>query len=67
MMFSLNVIVTVCDCFLEIACHYLNMNANLGQFKRLCLMHFDKKNGSNVFVIMNASEHIAQQSPFHIT
>ena len=30
-------------------------------------MHFDKKNGSNVFVIMNVSEHIVQQSPFHIT
>ena len=34
----------------------------------MCLKHFDKKNGSNsVFVIMNASEYIVQQSPFHIT
>ena len=34
----------------------------------MCLKHFDKKNGSNsVFVIMNASEHIVQQIPFHIT
>lgn len=52
----------VCDYFLEIACHCLNMNANFGQFKGMCLMHFDKMNGSNsVFVIMNASEQTAQQ------
>ena len=45
----------VCECFLGIACHCLNM-------------HFDKKNGNNsVFVIMNASEQIMQQSPFHVT
>ena len=37
----------VCDYFLEIACHCLNMNANFGQFKGMCLMHFDKMNGSN--------------------
>ena len=31
-------------------------------------MHFDKKNSNNnVFVTMNASEHIMQQSPFHVT
>ena len=47
----------VCDCFLEIVCYCLNFNANFGQFKRMCLMHFDKKNGSNcVFVIMNTLE-----------
>ena len=52
----------VCDYFLEIACRCLNMNANFGQFKGMCLMHFDKMNGSNsVFVIMNASEQTAQQ------
>ena len=52
----------VCDYFLEIACHCFNMNANFGQFKGMCLMHFDKMNGSNsVFVIMNASEQTAQQ------
>ena len=52
----------VCDYFLEIACHCLNMNANFGQFKGMCLIHFDKMNGSNsVFVIMNASEQTAQQ------
>ena len=45
----------VCECFLGIACHCLNM-------------HFDKKNGNNsVFVIMNASEQIMQRSPFHVT
>ena len=49
--------IIVCDCFLEIACHYLNRNANFGQFKGVCLEHFDKNNGSNsVFVIMNGSE-----------
>ena len=47
----------VCDCFLEIACHCLNRNANFGQFKGTCLKHFDKNNGSNsVLVILNASE-----------
>ena len=50
------------DCFLEIACHCLNTNANFGPFKGMCLKHFGKKNGSNgsnsVFFIMNASEHI---------
>ena len=52
----------MCDCFLEIAYHCLNINANFCQF------HFDKKNGSNgVFVIVSASEHIMQQSPFHAT
>ena len=50
-----------CDCFLEIACHCLNINANFGQFKEMCFKHFGKKNGSNnVFFIMNASEHIVQ-------
>ena len=44
------------------------MNANFGQFDGMCIKHFDKKNGSNsVFVIMNASEHIVKQSPFHVT
>lgn len=58
----------VCDCFLEIACHCLNMSANSGQFKRMCLMHFDKKNGSNsLFVIMNASGQFMHQSLFHVT
>ena len=58
----------VCDCFLEIACYCLNMNTNFGQLKGMCLKHFDKENGSNsVFVIMNASEHIVQQIPFHVT
>ena len=43
------------------------MNANFGQFNGMCIKHFDKKNGSNsVFVIMNASEHIVKQSPFHV-
>ena len=56
------------DCFAEIACHCLNMNANFHQFKGTCLKHFDKKNSSNsVFVIINASEHIVQQSLFHVT
>ena len=58
----------VCDFFLEIAGHCLNLDTNFGQFKRMCLMHFDKKNSNNnVFVTMNASEHIMQQSPFHVT
>ena len=44
------------------------MNANFGQFKGMCLKHFDKKNGSNsVFAIINASEHIVQQSLFNVT
>ena len=30
-------------------------------------MHFDKKNDSNVFVIINPWEHITQQSSFHTT
>ena len=34
----------------------------------MCFMHFDKKNGSNsIFAIMNTSEQIMQQSPFHAT
>ena len=46
----------VCDCFLEIACHCLNIDANFGQFKRMCLKHFDKRNGSNgIFGILNTS------------
>ena len=58
----------VCDCFLEIACSCLNKNADFGQFKGMCLKHFDKKNGSNsVFAIMNASEHIVQRSLFNVT
>ena len=40
----------------------------VSQFKGMCLKHFDKENDSNgVFVIMNASEYIVQQSPFHVT
>ena len=58
----------LCDCSMEIACHCLNMNANFGQFKGMCLKYFDKKNDSNrVFVIMNASEHIVQKCLFHVT
>ena len=57
----------VCDCFLEIVCHCWNFDSNFGQFKRMCLMHFDKKNGSSsVFVIMNVS-HLNCQSTFHTT
>ena len=58
----------VCDCFLEIACHCLGFSANFGQFKKMCLMHFDNKNGSNsAFVIMNACEQFTHQSPFYVT
>ena len=47
------------DCFLEIAYYYVNLKTNFGQFKRICLMNFDKKNSRNsVFVIMSASEQI---------
>ena len=55
------------DCFVEIACHCLNMNANFNQFKGKCLQHFERKNDSNsLFVIINASEYIVQQSLFHV-
>ena len=57
----------VWDCFLETACYYLNFDANFGQFKRICLRHFDKMTGSDsVFVIMNAS-HLNCQSMVHKT
>ena len=56
----------LCDYFLEIACHCLNINTNVRQFKRLSY-EFDKKNGSNVFIMINASEHITEQNPFHKT
>ena len=57
----------MCDCFLEIACNCLNISANVGQFKGMCFKHFDKDGSNSVFVIMNASEHIMQQSLFHAT
>ena len=57
----------VCDCFLEIACYCLSIDTSFGLFKKLCLMHFNRKNGNSVFVTMNVSQVILQKSLFHLT
>ena len=57
----------VCDCFQEIASHCSNTHTNFGQFKGMCLNHFDKNGSNSAIVIMNDSEHIMEQSPFHVT
>lgn len=45
----------------------LATDASFGQFKKLCLMLLNRKNGNSVFDTMNVSQVILQESPFHLT
>ena len=57
----------VCDYFLEIACYCLSIDVDFAQFKRMCIFHFGKRNGSNsIFVILKTSQFM-RQSLFHVT
>ena len=44
----------VCDCFLDIACYCLNINAHFAQFQKKCLRL--KGGWNDIFIIKNSSQ-----------
>ena len=53
----------MCDCFLDVACYFLEKNTDLGQVRKDCVK---LKRWNDIFVIKISSQ-TSDVSPFYVT
>ena len=57
----------VCDCYPEIACYCLSIDADFAQFRKMCFIHFEKQNRNDDVYFIKDTSQLSRQSLFHVT